>query len=75
MTKNVSFVSPDTKITDVAEIMFKNRFHGLPVLDNDKIVGIITETDFFTKDAANLYLPSYISFLKENKIADDFGSV
>jgi CBS domain-containing protein len=70
MSEKVVFVTPETKITEVAKILFKNRYHGLPVLENGKIVGIITETDFFTKDAANLYLPSYISFLKENQIVE-----
>jgi len=70
MSENVVFVTPETRITEVAEILFKNRYHGLPVLDNGKIVGIITETDFFTKDASNLHLPSYISFLKENRIVE-----
>jgi acetoin utilization protein AcuB len=67
MTKNVVSVSADTKITEVAEILFKNRFHGMPVLENGQLVGIITEKDFFTRDSANLFLPSYISFLKENR--------
>lgn len=70
MSEQVVFVTPETKITEVAEILFKNRYHGLPVLDQGKIVGMITETDFFTKDAANLHLPSYISFLKENRIVE-----
>src|SRR5665647_434384 len=71
MTKKVISVTSETKITEVAEILFKNRFHGVPVLDEGKIVGIITETDFFTKDAANLFLPSYIAFLKENQIVEE----
>lgn len=70
MSENVVFVAPETKITEVAEILFKNRYHGLPVLEHGKIVGIITETDFFTKDMANLHLPSYISFLQENRIVE-----
>ncbi len=28
MTKNVVTVSPETKVVDVAEILFKNKFHG-----------------------------------------------
>lgn len=73
MTKEVVSVFPDTKITEVAEILFKNRFHGVPVMEGNKVVGIVTETDFFTKDASNLFLPSYISFLKENKDVDDLS--
>lgn len=70
MTKAVVSVSPETKITEVAEILFKNRFHGVPVVEKGKIVGIITEKDFFTRDSTNTFLPSYISFLKENRVMD-----
>jgi CBS domain-containing protein len=70
MTTQVVTVAPETRIGEVAEILFKNRFHGLPVVEKDKVVGIITESDFFTKDARNVFLPSYISFLQDTKIAD-----
>lgn len=66
MTKNVISVSPETKITEVAEIIFKNKFHAVPVVEDGKVVGIITETDFFTKNSDNFFLPSYIKFLEEN---------
>jgi CBS domain-containing protein len=56
---------------EVAEILFKNGFHGLPVIKDDKVVGIITENDFFIKDQAVLFLPSYINFLKENQMMGD----
>jgi predicted transcriptional regulator len=71
MTKEVVSVGPETGIAEVAGILFSQRFHGVPVLENNKIVGILTETDFFTKDEANIFLPSYISFLKENKVVDN----
>lgn len=71
MTKNVIFVNPKTKVTEVAGILFKNRFHGLPVVEDGKIVGIITEDDFYIKDTDNIFLPSYINFLKETKVVDD----
>lgn len=66
MTKNVISVSLETKITEVAEIIFKNKFHGVPVVEGGQVVGIITETDFFTKNSDNFFLPSYIKFLEEN---------
>jgi CBS domain-containing protein len=33
----------------------------------EKILGIITETDFFIKNVSSIFLPSYIAFLKENR--------
>lgn len=68
MTKEAVFVHPAAKISQVADLLFKNRFHGLPVVDNGKVVGIITEDDFFLKGQDDLYLPSYIDFLEKNKV-------
>ncbi len=66
MTKDVVAVQPGTPLTEAATIMETNRFHGLPVVDaHGALVGIITETDFFTKDAYSLHLPSYMNFLEK----------
>ncbi len=67
MTKKVIFVFPDTSISKAAELMEKHRIHGLPVIDNKKVVGIITETDFFVRDSSNFHIPSYIDFIKNSK--------
>jgi len=67
MTKKVIFVSPYTSISEAAELMEKHRIHGLPVIDNKKVVGIITETDFFVRDSSNFHIPSYIDFIKNSK--------
>lgn len=45
MAKNLISVSSDALIKDVAEILAKKEFHALPVVDNDKLVGIVTTTD------------------------------
>ena len=67
MTKKVIFVNSNTSIGDAAELMEKHRIHGLPVVDDKKLVGIITETDFFVRDSANFHIPSYIDFIKNSK--------
>ncbi|AUP78466.1 CBS domain-containing protein [Flavivirga eckloniae] len=45
MTKNLISVSSDTTIKEVAEILSKNEFHALPVVDDSLLVGIVTTTD------------------------------
>jgi len=40
-------VAPDDPIEQVALLMRERKVSGLPVLDNDKLVGIITESDIF----------------------------
>ena len=42
MVTNVVSVGPRTSISKVADILFSNRFHGLPIVENDKLSGIIT---------------------------------
>ncbi|MEP1096339.1 MAG: CBS domain-containing protein [Cyclobacteriaceae bacterium] len=38
-------VSPDDTLKQVAELLAEKEFHALPVVDNEKLVGIITTTD------------------------------
>ena len=40
------FISPDSSIEDAIFILLNRRFHSLPVVENDKTVGIVTTTDF-----------------------------
>jgi acetoin utilization protein AcuB len=47
MTARVVTVGPDTPIEDAARLMVDNNIGGLPVLDGDRIVGIVTESDIF----------------------------
>lgn len=45
MAKNLVSVQATTTIKDVAEILSKKEFHALPVLENNRLVGIVTTTD------------------------------
>lgn len=45
MTKNVVTVNSSTTIKEVAEILAKEGFHALPVVDDSILVGIVTTTD------------------------------
>jgi CBS domain-containing protein len=45
MSSNPSYVSKDMAISEVAKIMMDTGFNGLPVVEDGKIVGIITQTD------------------------------
>jgi acetoin utilization protein AcuB len=47
MTSPVISVSMDTPIEEAARIMADQKIGGVPVLDKDELVGIITETDIF----------------------------
>ncbi|RAJ14581.1 CBS domain-containing protein [Olleya aquimaris] len=45
MAKNLVSVSSSTTIKEVAELLATKEFHALPVVDHEKLVGIVTTTD------------------------------
>jgi CBS domain-containing protein len=47
MTRKVAVVSPDTPILEVAQRLLERRIGGVPVLDGESIVGVISESDLF----------------------------
>jgi acetoin utilization protein AcuB len=47
MTEAVITVSEDTPVEEAAKIMADNKIGGMPVLKDERVVGIITETDLF----------------------------
>ena len=74
MIRKVFFVFPETKIREAAALMEEYRVHGLPVVEEEKVVGIVTETDFFVRGLSGFYLPSYIDFIKNIKMTDYVGN-
>jgi CBS domain-containing protein len=49
MTKSVITISGDTPLKEAAVVMGRNGISGLPVMDGDELVGIITESDFVSR--------------------------
>jgi acetoin utilization protein AcuB len=47
MCRNVVIIEEDTAIEEAARIMSDNDVSGLPVMHDQKLVGLITETDLF----------------------------
>lgn len=45
MTKDLMTVQSSDTIHQVADILSENEFHALPVLEDEKLVGIVTTTD------------------------------
>ena len=53
MTKNVISVSPDTETQKVIDLMKESRHNSYPVLDNGKLVGMVTAFDIVSKEWAD----------------------
>jgi len=45
MIKNPLTATPKTTILEVSKLLASKEFHSLPVVEDDKLVGIITTTD------------------------------
>ena len=45
MSHNPTYVSKDMSITEVSEIIMETGYNGLPVVEGDDVIGIITQTD------------------------------
>ncbi len=63
MTPRPIVVTTDTPVSQVSLLMKKNRIGGIPVMENGKPVGIVTETDILSllttpEISADLWLPS-----------------
>lgn len=54
MTRNVIFATPKQRIQDVSELMIKHAISQLPVLEDGKVVGTITEEDIVRNLGSNL---------------------
>ena len=52
MTDYVYTVGPDDNIARAATIMLNHKIGGVPVVEEKKVVGIITESDIFRFEAA-----------------------
>ncbi|MBW6469652.1 MAG: CBS domain-containing protein [Methanosarcinaceae archaeon] len=62
MNLNVIFCRPDDEISNATKLLKKHDISGLPVVEDDKVVGIVTEADVLklleVPDHGGLWLPS-----------------
>jgi len=59
MTSPVITISENASIDEAAKLMAKKRIRKLPVMSNDKLVGVVTFTDIAFK------MPALLSILEE----------
>jgi CBS domain-containing protein len=45
MTKELVTIGPDISLEEAADIMVKHKIKKLPIIDNGRLVGIVTATD------------------------------
>ena len=73
MTSKVESVTPATPIAEVAELLRKHGFSGVPVVDKDnKVLGLISGKELFAVDF-KVHIPTYLYLLKETKFVVGSG--
>lgn len=50
MTKDVVTISKDTNLNEIIKIMKEKGVGKLPVVDNDKVIGVVTRDDLLIKN-------------------------
>ena len=53
MHKGVEWVQPTTKLAEIAKLMQKHDIGAIPVGENDKLIGMVTDRDIVCRAVAN----------------------
>jgi CBS domain-containing protein len=51
-TKGVDWVSPDTPVTELAKLMREHDIGAIPIGENDRLIGMVTDRDIVCKGLA-----------------------
>ena len=52
MHKGVEWVGPDTPVTELAKLMRKHDIGAIPIGENDRLIGMVTDRDIVCKGLA-----------------------
>lgn len=73
MTSKVVYISPDTTIAHAADMMREQKLHRLPVIENDQLVGLVTEgtiAEASPSKATSLSIYEMNYLLNKTKVGD-----
>lgn len=68
MNKEVVSIEPSAKIIEVADLLRQKGFNGVPVVENGKVLGMITEADLVSRGPTSFHIPSLIKVFHELKL-------
>jgi len=64
MTRDVATLTPDHSIRHAARMMLAHHVSGLPVLDNGRLVGMLTEGDMLRRVELGLPEPAVLAWIR-----------
>lgn len=73
MTSPVISVAADTPLTEIARILHRHRFSGVPVVDDGVVVGLVSEYDLLAKQgrtAREVMTTAVVSVTEDTAITD-----
>lgn len=73
MTRKVVYISPNTTIAHAADMMREQKIHRLPVIENDQLVGLVTEgtiAEASPSKATSLSIYEMNYLLNKTKVGD-----
>lgn len=73
MTRKVVYISPNTTIAHAADMMREQKLHRLPVIENDQLVGLVTEgtiAEASPSKATSLSIYEMNYLLNKTKVGD-----
>ena len=73
MTRKVVYISPDTTIAHAADMMREQKLHRLPVIENDQLVGLVTDgtiAEASPSKATSLSIYEMNYLLNKTKVGD-----
>lgn len=73
MTRKVVYISPNTTIAHAADMMREKKLHRLPVIENDQLVGLVTEgtiAEASPSKATSLSIYEMNYLLNKTKVGD-----
>ena len=62
MTKKIISVGPETPVAELAKILTTHNISGVPVLENDNVIAVATESDLIDQ-SKKLHIPTVITIL------------
>jgi CBS-domain-containing membrane protein len=63
MTRDVITATPDMSVRDLADLLWKNRISGVPVINSDgELVSVVTESDLIDQ-TKKVHVPKMIAVL------------
>lgn len=74
MTKQVITVSPETPVEEIAYLLLKHNISGVPVVEGEKVVGVVSEADLLYKKklpTSLVYLYQHGSYLSPDELAEE----